>query len=66
MRLDKISKRTRNGITARLKATIDKYGHEETRIVCTRYFLQNKQRTKLKQQIDDLQKELKALRRKAR
>lgn len=64
MRYDKVPKRKRNAITARIESTVEKYGFETTRAVINRYFNSELSKQTLETEIKDKEKELQELRKK--
>jgi N-methylhydantoinase B/oxoprolinase/acetone carboxylase alpha subunit len=61
MEYRKIPPRKKNGIVARLKSTIDKYGFEETRAAINHFFKTTREKTKAQLKIEQLKKEIKLL-----
>ena len=66
MRREDIPKRTRKAVKARIKATIEKYGYDETRAIVNAYFINICQRRKLQRQIVDSEKGLVELKKQLR
>lgn len=58
---DKLTKRTRNALNARLRAMIDKYGYEAFRLVALKYIREYNLKASLEIDIAEKEAELKAL-----
>jgi hypothetical protein len=58
-----VPKRQRNGINARLKGMVDKYGFKEVRLVTNNFFKGIIEKDKLEKQIAEKEKELQRLKR---
>jgi len=56
-----VAKRQRNGVRARIKSAIEKYGFDETRLVSIHYFNEVITKQKLADEITAKEKELKRL-----
>ena len=61
-----IPKRTKNSVRARIKATVEKYGFDETKSVVTKYFNEEMDKWKLQKQIADAEKDLAKLKKEAK
>ena len=61
-----IPKRTKNSVRTRIKATVEKYGFDETKSVVTKYFNEEMDKWKLQKQIADAEKDLAKLKKEAK